>query len=79
MYFIHKGIVEVFSTEEHAEVLVDELEEMDCFGMVTLQTAKSAKDTKCVTVYLHVRYFLTNARCAHFVPFATFRDLSVLT
>lgn len=47
MYFIHKGIVEVFSSEEDAEVLVDELEEMDCFGMVS-QTFKTARHTNWV-------------------------------
>lgn len=34
MYFIHQGKVDVLSITEHAEVLVNELKEMDCFGMV---------------------------------------------
>lgn len=34
MYFIHKGIVDVLTSEQHKEIQVDELQEMDCFGMV---------------------------------------------
>lgn len=37
MYFIHKGIVEVLTVEKNVEHLIDELHEMDCFGMVSFQ------------------------------------------
>lgn len=35
MYFIHKGKVEVLSREQNMEVLVDNLYERDCFGVVS--------------------------------------------
>lgn len=35
IYFIHKGIVDVYSVTATEEVHVDTLQELDCFGLVT--------------------------------------------
>lgn len=36
MYFIHKGTVKVLHVEENVQILINELHEMDCFGIVSL-------------------------------------------
>lgn len=36
MYFIHKGKVEVFHVDQNVEIVVDELQERDSFGVVSI-------------------------------------------
>lgn len=60
MYFIHSGKVEVLVTEQNMEVLVDELFEKDCFGVVqglyfkTPHTHTFKAASVCVILYLEL-------------------------
>ena len=63
MYFIHKGTVGVYKLTDTEEVLVDELQELDSFGIVHVRNWERFGVTLCV--FLAARYHSANATQLH--------------